>query len=156
MVYTGRNILHPEHIEGERREHTTHDGIELADQVRSAALHGLAMIAETCRGFYATIWFAPVGPTNLLSAIAHAARPPGPSGQFTFGFITVYDGCKFGAKYREEALEFGYFTLSDNQYPGNRRSPNQLVGEIVEQALLAEKLGMHSAWIGSIISAHWA
>ena len=45
-------------------------------------------------------------------------------------------------------MEFGYFTLSDNQYPGNRRSPNQLVGEIVEQALLAEQLGMHSAWIG--------
>ena len=45
-------------------------------------------------------------------------------------------------------MEFGYFTLSDNQYAGNRRTPNQLVSEIVEQAMLAEKLGMHSAWIG--------
>jgi alkanesulfonate monooxygenase SsuD/methylene tetrahydromethanopterin reductase-like flavin-dependent oxidoreductase (luciferase family) len=51
-------------------------------------------------------------------------------------------------KIREGTLEFGYFTLSDNQYAGNSRSPNQLVGEIVEQAMLAEKLGMHSAWIG--------
>ena len=45
-------------------------------------------------------------------------------------------------------MEFGYFTLSDNQYRDNARSPNALVGEIVEQALLAEDLGMHSAWIG--------
>lgn len=45
-------------------------------------------------------------------------------------------------------MEFGYFTLSDNQYAGNRRTPNQLVSEIFEQAMLAEKLGMHSAWIG--------
>jgi alkanesulfonate monooxygenase SsuD/methylene tetrahydromethanopterin reductase-like flavin-dependent oxidoreductase (luciferase family) len=45
-------------------------------------------------------------------------------------------------------MEFGYFTLSDNQYPGNRRTPNELVGQIVDQALYAEELGMHSAWIG--------
>ena len=45
-------------------------------------------------------------------------------------------------------MEFGYFTLSDNQYKDNRRTPNELVNEIVEQALLAEDLGMHSAWIG--------
>ncbi len=45
-------------------------------------------------------------------------------------------------------MEFGYFTLSDNQYAGNKRTPNQLVSEIVEQALLAEKLAMNSAWIG--------
>lgn len=45
-------------------------------------------------------------------------------------------------------MEFGYFTLSDNHYPGNQRSANQLVMEIREQAILADKLGMHSAWIG--------
>lgn len=45
-------------------------------------------------------------------------------------------------------MEFGYFTLSDNQYRGNTRTPNQLVGEITDQALYAETLGMHSAWIG--------
>ena len=45
-------------------------------------------------------------------------------------------------------MEFGYFTLSDNHYPGGRRSANQFVLEIREQAILADRLGMHSAWIG--------
>ena len=45
-------------------------------------------------------------------------------------------------------MEFGYFTLSDNHYPDNPRSANQLVLEIREQAILADKIGMHSAWIG--------
>jgi alkanesulfonate monooxygenase SsuD/methylene tetrahydromethanopterin reductase-like flavin-dependent oxidoreductase (luciferase family) len=45
-------------------------------------------------------------------------------------------------------MQFGYFTLSDNNYPGNTRTPNQLVTEIAEQAIYAEELGMHSAWVG--------
>ena len=45
-------------------------------------------------------------------------------------------------------MKFGYFTLSDNNYPDNDRSPNQCVAEILEQALYAEELGMHSVWIG--------
>lgn len=45
-------------------------------------------------------------------------------------------------------MEFGYFTLSDNRYPGNPRSAETLVREIYEQALHAERVGMHSAWIG--------
>src|SRR5204863_1231726 len=45
-------------------------------------------------------------------------------------------------------MEFGYFTLSDNHYPNNARSANQFVLEIREQAILADKIGMHSAWIG--------
>src|SRR4051794_41984702 len=45
-------------------------------------------------------------------------------------------------------MEFGYFTLSDNHYPNNPRTANQFVLEIREQAILADKLGMHSAWIG--------
>ena len=45
-------------------------------------------------------------------------------------------------------MEFGYFTLSDNHYPNNPRSANQFVLEIREQAILADKLGMHSCWIG--------
>lgn len=45
-------------------------------------------------------------------------------------------------------MRFGYFTLSDNHYDNNTRSPNQLVAEIIEQALYADALGMHSAWIG--------
>jgi alkanesulfonate monooxygenase SsuD/methylene tetrahydromethanopterin reductase-like flavin-dependent oxidoreductase (luciferase family) len=45
-------------------------------------------------------------------------------------------------------MDFGYFTLSDNHYEGNTRSANQLVADITAEALYAEKLGMHSAWIG--------
>ena len=45
-------------------------------------------------------------------------------------------------------MKFGYFTLSDNGYRDNARSANQLVAEIVEQAIEADRLGMHSAWIG--------
>src|SRR5437870_10117578 len=45
-------------------------------------------------------------------------------------------------------MEFGYFTLSDNHYPDNRRSANQFVLEIREQAILADRIGMHSCWIG--------
>jgi len=45
-------------------------------------------------------------------------------------------------------MEFGYFTLSDNAYPDNSRSPEDFVMQIREQAILADRLGMHSAWIG--------
>lgn len=45
-------------------------------------------------------------------------------------------------------MDFGYFTLSDNAYPGNGRSANQFIMEIREQAVLADRLGYHSAWIG--------
>jgi alkanesulfonate monooxygenase SsuD/methylene tetrahydromethanopterin reductase-like flavin-dependent oxidoreductase (luciferase family) len=45
-------------------------------------------------------------------------------------------------------MEFGYFTLSDNHYKNNTRSSNQFVADITAEALYAEKLGMHSAWIG--------
>jgi alkanesulfonate monooxygenase SsuD/methylene tetrahydromethanopterin reductase-like flavin-dependent oxidoreductase (luciferase family) len=46
------------------------------------------------------------------------------------------------------AMEFGYFTLSDNHYENNARSPNQFVSDITDEALHADTLGMHSAWIG--------
>ena len=45
-------------------------------------------------------------------------------------------------------MKFGYFTLSDNAYPNNPRSANAFVQEIRGQAILADKLGYHSAWIG--------
>jgi alkanesulfonate monooxygenase SsuD/methylene tetrahydromethanopterin reductase-like flavin-dependent oxidoreductase (luciferase family) len=45
-------------------------------------------------------------------------------------------------------MKFGYFTLSDNRYPNNPRSPEQFLEEIRDQAVLAEKLGLNSAWIG--------
>ncbi|MCC6887609.1 MAG: LLM class flavin-dependent oxidoreductase [Hyphomicrobiales bacterium] len=45
-------------------------------------------------------------------------------------------------------MKFGYFTLSDNNYRNNPRSPNQCVAEILDQALYADALGMHSVWIG--------
>src|SRR5262252_4558337 len=45
-------------------------------------------------------------------------------------------------------MDFGYFTLSDNHYENNSRTSNQFVGDITAEALYAEKVGMHSAWIG--------
>jgi len=45
-------------------------------------------------------------------------------------------------------MDFGYFTLSDNRYPDNPRSSEDFLREIVEQAVYAEKIGMHSVWIG--------
>lgn len=45
-------------------------------------------------------------------------------------------------------MEFGYFTLSDNRYPDNPRDANSFIRNIREEALLADKLGMNSAWIG--------
>lgn len=45
-------------------------------------------------------------------------------------------------------MEFGYFTLSDNRYPGNRRTPEQFLHEIFEQGVYADELGMHSVWVG--------
>ncbi|HVO16290.1 MAG TPA: LLM class flavin-dependent oxidoreductase [Alphaproteobacteria bacterium] len=45
-------------------------------------------------------------------------------------------------------MEFGYFTLSDNHYPNNKRSPEQFITEIREQAIYADQLGYHSCWIG--------
>ena len=45
-------------------------------------------------------------------------------------------------------MDFGYFTLSDNHYENNTRSPNQFVADISDGSALADKLGMHSAWIG--------
>jgi len=45
-------------------------------------------------------------------------------------------------------MKFGYFTLSDNNYTNNPRTPNAFVQQIVSEALLAEQLGFHSAWIG--------
>jgi alkanesulfonate monooxygenase SsuD/methylene tetrahydromethanopterin reductase-like flavin-dependent oxidoreductase (luciferase family) len=45
-------------------------------------------------------------------------------------------------------MEFGYFTLSDNHYDNNPRGANEFVANITAEALYADKLGMHSAWIG--------
>ena len=45
-------------------------------------------------------------------------------------------------------MDFGYFTLSDNHYENNPRSANQFVADITAEALYADQIGMHSAWIG--------
>jgi alkanesulfonate monooxygenase SsuD/methylene tetrahydromethanopterin reductase-like flavin-dependent oxidoreductase (luciferase family) len=45
-------------------------------------------------------------------------------------------------------MHFGYFTLSDNHYENNRRDPNQFVADILDEAVYAEEVGLHSAWIG--------
>lgn len=45
-------------------------------------------------------------------------------------------------------MKFGYFTLSDNAYRDNQRPANQFVSEIIDQAVYADAVGLHSAWIG--------
>jgi alkanesulfonate monooxygenase SsuD/methylene tetrahydromethanopterin reductase-like flavin-dependent oxidoreductase (luciferase family) len=45
-------------------------------------------------------------------------------------------------------MDFGYFTLSDNRYPGNPRTPEQHIQNIFAECLHAEAIGMHSAWVG--------
>ncbi len=45
-------------------------------------------------------------------------------------------------------MDFGYFTLSDNHYENNPREANQFVADITAEALYADEIGMHSAWIG--------
>ncbi len=45
-------------------------------------------------------------------------------------------------------MQFGYFTLSDNHYENNPRTANQLIADILDEAVYAEEVGLHSAWIG--------
>jgi alkanesulfonate monooxygenase SsuD/methylene tetrahydromethanopterin reductase-like flavin-dependent oxidoreductase (luciferase family) len=45
-------------------------------------------------------------------------------------------------------MQFGYFTLSDNNYADNRRGANQFVADILDEAVYADEIGLHSAWIG--------
>ncbi len=45
-------------------------------------------------------------------------------------------------------MDFGYFTLSDNHYIDNPRGANSFIADILDEALYAETLGLHSAWIG--------
>src|SRR6516164_9137403 len=45
-------------------------------------------------------------------------------------------------------MEFGYFTLSDNHYDNNPRGANAFVADILDEAIYAETVGLHSAWIG--------
>ncbi|MFL5050303.1 MAG: LLM class flavin-dependent oxidoreductase [Xanthobacteraceae bacterium] len=45
-------------------------------------------------------------------------------------------------------MDFGYFTLSDNHYENNPRGANQFVADITAEALYADQIGLHSAWIG--------
>jgi alkanesulfonate monooxygenase SsuD/methylene tetrahydromethanopterin reductase-like flavin-dependent oxidoreductase (luciferase family) len=53
-----------------------------------------------------------------------------------------------GSQPGRSAVDFGYFTLSDNHYENNTRSANQFVADITDEALYADQLGLHSAWIG--------
>jgi alkanesulfonate monooxygenase SsuD/methylene tetrahydromethanopterin reductase-like flavin-dependent oxidoreductase (luciferase family) len=45
-------------------------------------------------------------------------------------------------------MDFGYFSLTDNHYLDNRRSANDCIRDVVDEAIYAESLGLHSAWIG--------
>ena len=43
---------------------------------------------------------------------------------------------------------FGYFALSDNHYENNTGRANDFVADIIDEAVYAEEVGLHSAWIG--------
>src|SRR5205807_5831644 len=45
-------------------------------------------------------------------------------------------------------MQFGYFTLSDNRYANNTRTANLFVADIIDEAVYAEEVGLHSVWIG--------
>ena len=45
-------------------------------------------------------------------------------------------------------MKFSYFSNADNTYDNNKRDTNELILEIVDQAIHAEKVGMHSVWVG--------
>ena len=45
-------------------------------------------------------------------------------------------------------MKFGYFTLSDNHYEPNPRGANEFISNILDEAVYAEEVGLHSAWIG--------
>ena len=45
-------------------------------------------------------------------------------------------------------MKFGYFTLSDNHFRNNTRKPNDFIADIVDEAIYADEVGLHSAWIG--------
>src|SRR6202158_6414302 len=45
-------------------------------------------------------------------------------------------------------MQFGYFTLSDNHYENNSRTANDLIADILDEAVYAEQVGLNSAWIG--------
>ena len=45
-------------------------------------------------------------------------------------------------------MDFGSLTLSDHYDPHNPRTASAFVLEIRDQAMLAERLDLHSAWIG--------
>ena len=45
-------------------------------------------------------------------------------------------------------MRFSYFSNADNTYVDNDRTVNALIEQIVDQAIHAERIGMHSAWVG--------
>ena len=46
-------------------------------------------------------------------------------------------------------MKLGYFTLTDNPpaYGNSRKDPSQLLGEVMEQCLQAEEIGLNSVWV---------
>ena len=50
-------------------------------------------------------------------------------------------------------MRFGYFTLSDNHYQDNQRIANELIADIIDEAVCAEQLGSTRHGSASTISA---
>src|SRR6266850_2711078 len=58
------------------------------------------------------------------------------------------EGYRIRSAEEEGQMKFGYFTLSDNRYANNTRTANRFVADIIDEAVYAEEVGLHSAWIG--------
>ena len=93
----------------------------------AAARSGAADLAETAGG---RVFICPL----LLSGSGLAEASRSAYGEKNAGEVTM--------------LDFGYFTLSDNHYDNNARTANQLIADILDEAVYAEEVGLHSAWIG--------
>jgi alkanesulfonate monooxygenase SsuD/methylene tetrahydromethanopterin reductase-like flavin-dependent oxidoreductase (luciferase family) len=45
-------------------------------------------------------------------------------------------------------MQFSHLTLSENHYDANDRSANDFLADIIDEAVYAKEVGLHSAWIG--------
>jgi alkanesulfonate monooxygenase SsuD/methylene tetrahydromethanopterin reductase-like flavin-dependent oxidoreductase (luciferase family) len=56
---------------------------------------------------------------------------------------------KFGAgPEKETPNEIRLFHPSDHRYENNSRTANDFIADIIDEAVYAEEVGLHSAWIG--------
>src|ERR1700746_3850370 len=94
---------------------------------------------------------APPYDALILIQRARSEKPPRSGSactRITLARLRLRNRLAHLARDQERHMRFGYFTLSDNHYEGNKRAPNTFVADILDEAVFAEEVGLHSAWIG--------